>query len=61
MSKSRKHNIDVNKLIDRAADQEQKFLSSRFIAPALSGGVVRVKIGEAVCRIKTAPEDFEGY
>jgi hypothetical protein len=45
----------------RLAAAEQKFLAGEFLAPALRGGEVHVRIAGVICRLKIKPEDFEGF
>jgi hypothetical protein len=52
---------DVSKLLDRLASAENEFLRREFLAPALRGGVVRVRIAGVSCRIRIKPADFEGW
>jgi len=52
---------DVDGLLKRLADEEQEFLRHEFLAPALRGGGVSVRIGGVVCRIRIEPADFEGW
>jgi hypothetical protein len=52
---------DVNELLNRLAAAEDEFLRQEFLAPALRGGLVRVRIGGALCRIRIMPADFEGW
>jgi hypothetical protein len=52
---------DVNELLNRLGRQEQEFLHREFLAPALRGGVVRVRIAGVICAIRTEPGDFEGW
>lgn len=61
MARRKSQRSDVNSLLNRFAEQEEQFLRREFLAPALAGGMVRVRIGQAVCRIKTEPSDFEGW
>jgi hypothetical protein len=51
----------VAELLDRLGEEEQQFLSREFLAPAIRGGSVRVRIGGVVCRIRISPKDFEGW
>src|SRR5262245_10809566 len=39
----------INELLDRLARTEERFLQSDFLAPAVRGGVVAVRIGVVVC------------
>lgn len=52
---------DVGKLLNRFAAEEDAFLEREFLAPALRGGVVGVRIGGVHCRIRIDPADFEGW
>jgi hypothetical protein len=52
---------NVNKLLDELAGKEDEFLRQQFLAPALPGGVVAVRIGGVVCRVKFEPRDFTGW
>jgi hypothetical protein len=38
-----------------------EFLKREFLAPALRGGVVQVRIAGVVCRLKVEPADFQGW
>lgn len=51
---------DVAELVGRLAAEEERFLAEEFLAPAVRGGEVRVRIGGVVCRVWTQPVDFEG-
>src|SRR6516225_10336057 len=42
----------VHDLLDRLAGAEDRFLRSEFLAPALPGGVVQVRIEGVVCRLR---------
>jgi ferredoxin len=53
--------VDVGGLLNRLAAEEQQFLEREFFAPALPGGVVGVRIGGVVCRIRIDPPTFEGW
>ena len=52
---------DVNELLNQFAAEEDEFLEREFLAPALRGGVVRVRIGGVVCRIRIDLTAFEGW
>jgi len=52
---------NVHELLHRFAAEEEAFLDREFFAPALRGGVVNVRIGGAVCRVRISPADFEGW
>jgi hypothetical protein len=63
MARSRKPRgkPDVGDLLNRFAAQEDEFLKREFLAPALRGGTIRVRIGGAICGIRIEPADFEGW
>jgi hypothetical protein len=50
----------VHDLLNRLAAAEDRFLQSDFLAPALRGGVVHVRIAGVICRLATEA-DFEGW
>jgi hypothetical protein len=52
---------DVGDLLRQFAAEEDEFLEREFLAPALRGGTVRVRIGGVVCRIRIEPADFQGW
>jgi hypothetical protein len=52
---------NVDDLLDRLAAKEAEFLGQEFLAPALPGGLVRVRIGGAICRVRIVPADFVGW
>jgi hypothetical protein len=52
---------DVNKLLNQFAAEEQEFLGREFLAPALRGGLINVRISGVLCRMHTTPADFEGW
>ena len=52
---------DVDRLLSRLAAEEREFLRREFLAPALQGGTVRVRIGGVVCTIRVEPVDFRGW
>lgn len=54
---ARKH---VHELLARLAGAEERFLRSEFLAPALPGGVVLVRIAGVVCRLRLGT-DFRGW
>jgi hypothetical protein len=60
-SKGSRGKPDVDKLLNRFAKQEDDFLNRQFLAPALRGGIVRVRIAGVVCRIRVEPADFAGW
>lgn len=50
-----------NNLFDKLADAETRFVGSEFLAPALSGGEVRVRIGGVACALRVTPAGFAGW
>ena len=52
---------DVNDLLKKFAAAEEDFLDREFLAPALRGGIVRVRIGGVLCKIHISPKEFEGW
>ena len=52
---------DVHGLLNRLAAAEDAFLDREFLAPALRGGVVRVRIAGVLCKIRISPRDFTGW
>ena len=52
---------NVNELLDRFAAEEDDFLKREFLAPALRGGVVRVRIGGVLCSVRIDPTEFGGW
>lgn len=60
-SKRKPGRPDIEAMIDRLAAEEQKFLEHEFLAPAVHGGVVRVRIAGAACRLEIEPAEFEGW
>jgi hypothetical protein len=47
-------------LLDRLAEAEKRFVASEFLAPALPGGVVHVRIEKVLCRLRLEG-DFRGW
>src|SRR5262245_53938157 len=47
--------------LTRLAAAEDRFLTSEFLAPAVRGGTVQVRIAGVICRLKIEPADFEGW
>ena len=60
-SDERSRKEPVRDVLKRLAAEEQAFLGREFLAPALRGGRVRVRIAGAVCTIRTRPKEFEGW
>jgi hypothetical protein len=52
---------DVSKLLSRFTACEDEFLRQEFLAPALRGGSVRVRIGGVLCTIRVRPAEFDGW
>ena len=52
---------NVSDLLAKFAAAEEDFLNREFLAPALRGGLVRVRIGGVLCKIRINPKDFEGW
>lgn len=52
---------DVNDALARLASAEDRFLTSEFLAPAVKGGQIHVRIAGVVCRLNVSPADFEGW
>jgi len=46
---------------ERLAAAEENFLASEFLAPAVRGGQVQVRIAGVICQLKIQPPDFEGF
>lgn len=61
MSWHRHSSRRAHDLIARFAPQEEAFLEQSFLAPALPGGVIHVRLGGVVCRIRIVPEEFRGW
>jgi hypothetical protein len=57
MAKS-KHITDA---LHRLAAAEERFLASEFLAPAVQGGVVQVRIAGVICALHVKPRDFAGW
>lgn len=52
---------NVHDLLNKFENQENEFLQKEFLAPALRGGSVGVRIAGATCEIKVQPADFHGW
>lgn len=50
----------LHDLLNRLAAEEERSLGRDFLAPALPGGIVHVRIAGVVCRFKIE-DDFEGW
>ena len=60
-SKKSRGKPDVGELLNRFAQQEEEFLQREFLAPALPGGTVRVRLGGVICKMRIEPADFRGW
>jgi len=60
-SKKPSRKPDVQKLLGKLAAEEERFLQQDFLAPALRGGEIQVRVAGVVCRIHFEPRDFEGW
>ena len=49
------------KIFDKLAAVEDRFLTREFLAPAVSRGVVRVRIAGVVCALCVKPAGFRGW
>jgi hypothetical protein len=52
---------NIHELLGRLAQEEQRFLGREFLAPALRGRKIRVRIAGSVCQMQAEPSDFEGW
>jgi hypothetical protein len=52
---------DIRNLIKKMAAEEAGFAETRFVAPCLSGGQVRARVGGMVQTFTTEPADFTGW
>lgn len=53
--------IDVARLIDATASAERRLREETFLAPAVRGGLVRVRVGGLVRSFVPRPNGFEGW
>ena len=51
----------ITDALTRLAAAEERFLASEFLAPAIRGGQVQVRIAGILCKLKIEPADFEGW
>jgi hypothetical protein len=51
----------VSDALNRLSAAEERFLASTFLAPALRGGRVQVRIAGVVTTLQIRPADFEGW
>ncbi|MBM4090184.1 MAG: hypothetical protein FJ276_12300 [Planctomycetes bacterium] len=61
MADHRRAKPDVGELLNRFAAEEKAFLQRSFLAPALRGGRVGVRLGGVTCTMRVEPSDFEGW
>ncbi len=48
-------------LIAKFAREESTFEGRQFLAPALCGGPIKLRLNGVACELKFAPDDFEGF
>jgi len=53
--------VQVTDALARLAAAEERFLASEFLAPAVRGGRVQVRISGVVCTLRVTPADVEGW
>ena len=51
----------MRETLERLAKAEDQAFAGEFLAPAIPGGVVQIRIAGVVCRLKIEPDDFEGW
>ncbi len=51
---------NINNLLSKFAAQEEDFMAREFIAAKLRGTDVNVRVGGAICRMRTHPRRYEG-
>ena len=51
----------IRETLERLAKAEEQAFAGEFLAPAIPGGVVQIRIAGVVCRLKIEPDDFEGW
>lgn len=51
----------LSQTFDKLAAEEARFPGSEFLAPAVRGGTVCVRIAGVVCRLRVSPAGFEGW
>jgi len=52
---------NVTRLLERFAAAERDFLHQEFLAPAVRGGEVRVRMSGVMLHMRIEPRDFEGW
>ena len=57
----KKKKPNVHDLLNQLEAKEDAFLQQAFLAPALRGGSVQVRIAGAVCNMKIEPARFQGW
>lgn len=60
-SKIQNRMADIRKLINKLAAEENKLLSTEFIAPCVGNGKVRTRIARMLYTFTIKPPDFEGW
>lgn len=60
-SRKRRDRPDIDQLMRSLQAKEEQFLAREFLAPAVTGGEVRVRIGGVVCRLHIQPRSFAGW
>ena len=50
-----------DKLFDKLAAEEQRFLNCEFLAPVVSGGEVCLRIANVICTFRIEPRSFTGW
>lgn len=53
--------MDINKLLNQLANQEQELQEQEFFAPCVPGGEVKTQIASIAYRFQPQPADFEGW
>jgi len=51
----------IRETLERLAKAEEQAFAGEFLAPAIPGGVVQIRIAGVACRLKIEPDDFEGW
>ncbi len=51
----------MRETLERLAKAEEQAFAGEFLAPAIPGGVVQIRIAGVVCRLKIEPDDFAGW
>ncbi len=53
--------MDIRRLIERVAEEEEAFENQKFVAPAVANAKVRARVAGMVSTFSTRPRDFEGW